>query len=63
MGLRLAEGVDLARYEEIAGRLIDADRIAALRQHGFVETTRAGWLRATLSGFPILDAVVADLAA
>jgi oxygen-independent coproporphyrinogen-3 oxidase len=63
MGLRLAEGVDLARYKEIAGRPLDADRIAVLRQHGFVETTRAGWLRATLSGFPVLDAVVADLAA
>jgi len=63
MGLRLAEGIDLARYAEIAGRPLDPDRIAVLHQHGFVETTGTGRLRVTLPGFPILDAVVADLAA
>jgi oxygen-independent coproporphyrinogen-3 oxidase len=34
-----------------------------LHEHGFIETTPAGQLRVTLSGFPVLDAVVADLAA
>ena len=63
MGLRLAEGIDLARYAEVAGRPLDPDRIATLHQHGFVETTDNGRLRVTLPGFPILDAVVADLAA
>jgi hypothetical protein len=31
--------------------------------HGFIETTDDGRLRVTRSGFPVLDAVVADLAA
>jgi putative oxygen-independent coproporphyrinogen III oxidase len=63
MGLRLAEGIDLERYVAIAGRALDPARIAMLHQHGFVETTGDGRLRVTLPGFPILDAVVADLAA
>jgi putative oxygen-independent coproporphyrinogen III oxidase len=63
MGLRLAEGIDTARYVALAGRPLDPARIAALREHGLVETTAAGRLRVTLPGFPVLDAVVADLAA
>jgi len=63
MGLRLAEGIDIARYTALAGRPLDPARIAALHEHGLVETTDAGRLRVTLPGFPILDAVVADLAA
>jgi len=63
MGLRLAEGIDLARYEGIAGRAIDLGRIAMLRRHGLIETSQTGRLRVTLPGFPLLDAVVADLAA
>jgi putative oxygen-independent coproporphyrinogen III oxidase len=63
MGLRLAEGIDPARYEQIAGRPIDERRIAILREEGAVEVTPEGRLRVTQSGFPVLDAVVADLAA
>jgi putative oxygen-independent coproporphyrinogen III oxidase len=63
MGLRLAEGISLDRYAELAGRPLDPERIAALHEHGLVETTPAGRLRVTLPGFPVLDAVVADLAA
>jgi putative oxygen-independent coproporphyrinogen III oxidase len=63
MGLRLAEGIDLRRYAELAGRTLDPQRIAALREHGLIETTPEGRLRVTLPGFPVLDAVVADLAA
>jgi oxygen-independent coproporphyrinogen-3 oxidase len=63
MGLRLAEGVDPTRYAQIAGRQIEPDRVAVLRQHGLIETTAAGRMRVTLSGFPLLDSVVADLAA
>jgi putative oxygen-independent coproporphyrinogen III oxidase len=63
MGLRLAEGIDLARYTELAGRALDPARIAALHEHGLIETTAEGRLRVTLPGFPVLDAVVADLAA
>jgi oxygen-independent coproporphyrinogen-3 oxidase len=63
MGLRLAEGIDPASYEQIAGRPIDERRIAILREEGAVELTPEGRLRVTQSGFPLLDAVVADLAA
>jgi oxygen-independent coproporphyrinogen-3 oxidase len=62
MGLRLAEGIDATRFAEIAGRPLEPERVAMLRQHGLIETTASGRMRATLSGFPILDAVVADLA-
>jgi putative oxygen-independent coproporphyrinogen III oxidase len=63
MGLRLAEGIDLGRFERLAGHPLSAQRIAYLAQHGLVETPGAGRLRATTAGFPVLDAVVADLAA
>jgi putative oxygen-independent coproporphyrinogen III oxidase len=63
MGLRLAEGIDAARYTQIAGRPLEPDRIAMLRQHGLIETTPGGRIRVTLSGFPLLDSVIADLAA
>ena len=63
MGLRLAEGIDPARYETLAGRRLDPRRIANLMEEGAVEITPAGKLRVTLAGFPVLDAVVADLAA
>jgi putative oxygen-independent coproporphyrinogen III oxidase len=63
MGLRLAEGIDPARYAMLAGRSLDETRVAALHEHGLVETTVDGRLRVSLPGFPVLDAVVADLAA
>ena len=63
MGLRLAEGIDVARYSALSGRPLDAKRISILREEGAVETTAEGRLRVTQSGFPLLDAVVADLAA
>jgi oxygen-independent coproporphyrinogen-3 oxidase len=63
MGLRLAEGIDAGRFETLAGRSLDPERIAALRQHGLVEVEADGRLRVTPEGFPVLDAVVADLAA
>jgi putative oxygen-independent coproporphyrinogen III oxidase len=63
MGLRLAEGVDPARYARLAGRPIEPRRMELLREQGVVEITPAGRLRVTMAGFPVLDAVVADLAA
>jgi oxygen-independent coproporphyrinogen-3 oxidase len=63
MGLRLAEGIDSARYKRLAGRELDPRRVAILREEGAVETTADGMLRVTPIGFPVLDAVVADLAA
>jgi oxygen-independent coproporphyrinogen-3 oxidase len=63
MGLRLTEGIDPARFAGLAGRTLNAERISFLREQGFVESTSQGTLRATRAGFPVLDAVVADLAA
>ena len=63
MGLRLAEGIDPARYTAFSGHPLDATRIATLGAEGFVESTADGHLRVTRAGFPVLDAVVADLAA
>jgi oxygen-independent coproporphyrinogen-3 oxidase len=63
MGLRLAEGIDIARYHAIAGRSLDPGRLTDLVAHGMVEQTSADRVRATRAGFFVLDAVVADLAA
>jgi putative oxygen-independent coproporphyrinogen III oxidase len=63
MGLRLSEGIDLARFERLAGRRLAPHRIESLRQHGLISVTPAGTLKVTASGLPVLDAVVADLAA
>ncbi len=63
MGLRLAEGIDPERYEKLAGRRLDEKRISILKEEGAIESMADGRLRVTLSGFPVLDAVVADLAA
>ena len=63
MGLRLAEGIDPRRYAALAGRSLDPDRIALLREEGAIAVDGDGRLRVTQAGFPVLDAVVADLAA
>jgi len=63
MGLRLAEGIDPARYQELSGRPLDPKRVAILHSEGAVEMTPKGHLRVTQACFPVLDAVVADLAA
>jgi putative oxygen-independent coproporphyrinogen III oxidase len=63
MGLRLREGLDLARWSQMSGREIDPAREAFLIDHGFVERLGNSRLRCTPQGMLILDAVVADLAA
>jgi putative oxygen-independent coproporphyrinogen III oxidase len=63
MGLRLAEGIDLARFAALAGSPLAEKQITELTTHGLVETTPDGRLRVTAEGFPLLDAIVADLAA
>lgn len=63
MGLRLAEGIDPQRYSALSGRQFDPQRIATLREQGAIAVDGSGRLRVTQAGFPVLDAVVADLAA
>ena len=62
MGLRLTEGIDLARYEALSGRALSARRIAVLQDEALVAPVGNSHLRATAAGMIVLDAVVADLA-
>lgn len=62
MGLRLVEGIDLARYEILSGKTLSSARIAILQQEGLVASIGNSRLRATPAGMIVLDAVVADLA-
>ena len=63
MGLRLREGIDPNRFTKLSGRKISPQQIAELKSIGFVETLPNGFIRVTDKGWPVLDAVVADLAA
>ena len=63
MGLRLAEGIDPARYEALAGRPLDPERIDMLVGDGLIERMADGGLRATHDGWVVLDTLIAELAA
>lgn len=63
MGLRLAEGIDVARFERLTGVSLNLERVSFLESEGLVERAGDSRLRVTSSGFPVLDAIVADLAA
>ncbi len=63
MGLRLREGLDPQRFFLISGKKLAPSRISELVGDGLVEYTRDNRLRVSSEGFPVLDAVVADLAA
>lgn len=62
MGLRLTEGIDLARYEALSGRGLASERLSILQGEGLVAAIGNSRLRATPEGMIVLDAVVADLA-
>jgi len=63
MGLRLREGVDPERFRRLSGRALDQRQVDSLAAEGFIETDQAGRVRVTPRGAPLLDSVVADLAA
>jgi len=63
MGLRLAEGIDVERFERLTGVSLNPERVTFLESEGLVERAENSRLRVTASGFPLLDAIVADLAA
>jgi putative oxygen-independent coproporphyrinogen III oxidase len=63
MGLRLTEGIDPARFKHLSGRELDRKQIESLAADGFIATDETGRLRVTPEGAPLLDSVVADLAA
>lgn len=60
MGLRLADGIDLARYALITGSPLDPDAISRLVNLGMIEMENLS-LRATPRGRVLLNAVIADL--
>jgi oxygen-independent coproporphyrinogen-3 oxidase len=62
MGLRLAEGFDPSRYEALAHQGFEPEKIQFLENLNMIETLQDGRIRATLKGFLLLDAVVADMA-
>ena len=63
MGLRLSEGIEPTQFQAVSNRMLDTSRITSLVQDGMVEMTQGGRLRVSAAGFPLLDMVVADLAA
>ncbi len=62
MGLRLAEGIDLSRFEQLSGRTLSHRALAGLQEEGLVASVGNSRLRATPAGMIVLDALVADLA-
>ena len=63
MGLRLRDGIVVARYEALAGRSLRRKQIDDLASDGFIAEDPSGRLRVTPMGAPLLDTIVADLAA
>lgn len=63
MGLRTKWGIDPKNYEAIARVPLDDKQIGHLVELNMIEQTHEGFLRVTPQGWPVLDAVVADLAA
>jgi oxygen-independent coproporphyrinogen-3 oxidase len=63
MGLRLREGIDPERYRAFAGRRLDSRRVSDLVGDGLIAGHLGSRIAVTPAGFPVLDAVVADLAA
>jgi putative oxygen-independent coproporphyrinogen III oxidase len=62
MGLRLAEGIDLARLARLRGREVGGGALASLVSSGMIEHN-GDHIRVTRAGFPLLDAVIGELAA
>jgi putative oxygen-independent coproporphyrinogen III oxidase len=62
MGLRLREGIDLARLAAIDGRALDETRLNALAQDGLIDRNGAR-LAATPKGRLVLDRLIVELAA
>ena len=62
MGLRLREGIDMARYERLAGVPLDAGKLRNLEEIGMVDI-KGGHLRATQPGRAVLNAVLRELLA
>ena len=62
MGLRIDEGIDLIRYESLAGKPMDQRKISAMMELGLVAMSGNSRLAATQSGRRVLNSVIAELA-
>jgi coproporphyrinogen III oxidase-like Fe-S oxidoreductase len=62
MGLRIDEGIDLLRYERLAGKPMDQSKITAMADLALVEMRSNTRLAATQAGRRLLNAVIAELA-
>ncbi len=60
MGLRINEGIDLDRYERLAGTPLDSNKLAGLKSLGLIKREGAR-LFATPDGRKLLNAVIAAL--
>ena len=62
MGLRLTEGIDLSRYNQIAGEPINSNRINNLLEMKMLARTETG-VATTAKGRLVLNAVIREIAA
>ena len=60
MGLRLKEGIDLKRYESLAGRSLSTKKITQMEDIGMISCESAN-LQVTAKGFMVLNAILAEL--
>ena len=60
MGLRLKEGVNLQRYEALAGHRLSAKKITQMEDIGMIYCNDAH-LQVTAKGFMVLNAILAEL--
>jgi oxygen-independent coproporphyrinogen-3 oxidase len=63
MGLRLKEGIDPRRFETFTGRRINERRARILEEEGLITRPSDRRLAVTREGFPVLNSVIAELAA
>jgi oxygen-independent coproporphyrinogen-3 oxidase len=61
MGLRVSDGIDLARYEKLRGTSMDPNKIAGLKSLGLVKG-EGPRLMATTQGRRLLNALITELA-
>ncbi|WP_312524570.1 radical SAM family heme chaperone HemW [Paracoccus sp. (in: a-proteobacteria)] len=62
MSMRLSEGMDVARYENLSQARLPQDKIVDLSQLGLI-TQQDGRIRATDQGRPVLNGILRELAA
>ncbi|WP_310622206.1 radical SAM family heme chaperone HemW [Flexibacterium corallicola] len=61
MGLRLVEGLDVRRYEELARRSFNMERLCELQANGLIEWMSNSHIRATAHGRALLNYVIAEM--